>query len=63
MIDRMPPRIAGKTISRIVATVARRWIGDSPRSGDRSYGRNTEVLSPTIPSRQRLDDLVAKSDR
>lgn len=25
-----------------VATVARRWVGDSPRSGDRSYGGNTE---------------------
>jgi len=24
-----------------VATVARRWAGDSPRSGDRSYRRQT----------------------
>jgi len=28
--------------SKRVATVARRWVGDSPRSGDRSYRGNTE---------------------
>ena len=43
-----PFRIVGKSISRNVATVARRWIRDSPRSGDRSYGRNTEAIIPAI---------------
>jgi hypothetical protein len=39
-------RIAGKTNSRFVATVARRWAGESPRSGDRSYGKTPKLFSP-----------------
>ena len=41
-------RIAGRTSSAFVATVARRWTGKSPRSGDRSYGRKAEVILPAI---------------
>ncbi len=33
-----------------VASAARRWTGSSPRSGDRSYGRNTEVILPAFLS-------------
>ena len=43
-------RIEGKISSVSVATVARRWTGNSPRSGDRSYGENTEVILPAILS-------------
>jgi hypothetical protein len=43
-------RIAGKTTPVLVATVARRLAGDFPRSGERGYERNTEVVIPTILS-------------
>lgn len=43
-----PSRRTGKTIFRNVATVARRWPGNSPRPGDRSYVRNTEVILPAF---------------
>jgi hypothetical protein len=35
---------AGRRIFTDVATVARRWTGFFPRSGDRRYGRNTAVI-------------------
>ena len=41
-------RITGKTDSANVATVARRWAGFFPRSGDRGYRLNTEVVCPAI---------------
>ncbi len=34
----------------VEATVARRWAGNSPRSGERGYERNAEVIFPAILS-------------
>ena len=51
-------RIAGKTSSAFVATVARRWAGKSPRSGDRSYRRNTEAILPALLSGDALEGLA-----
>jgi hypothetical protein len=37
----------GKTTSVDVATVARRWTDNFPRSGERGYERNAETILPT----------------
>jgi hypothetical protein len=44
--------ISASCSPKFVATVARRWAGNSPRSGDRSYSQNTEVVFPAFLRRE-----------
>ena len=40
----------GRTTSVVVATVATRWVGNFPRSGERGNERNAEVVSEPFPN-------------
>ncbi len=46
--DNSACRNAGRMTSLVVATVARRWAGNFPGSGERGYRRNPEVIFPAI---------------